>query len=272
MNIKSVFFNHLYTILDEATYNEIKKSDFLKNKFCHCEEKTHHGAKSMSWTGFYMTGENTYLELFCNKDKECLENIKIGNIGIAFSVDQEEEFEEITKAFKQKYTTNIHHGIFEKDINHNLIKWFYFIETTNDASMMPYLDSWVMTYHKDYFKKLNQNSITRQEYNKTFNAVPFDKNKLFKDVEEITLLLNNEIKTKFMEKLTLLGYSCQANDNETTCSNSTTIFKLKLSKDQKNKLLKLQMSLNYKINDFQTYTLGNSTLTLENQTATWIFK
>ena len=44
------------------------------------------------------------------------------------------------------------------------------------------------------------------------------------------------------------------------------------TEDQTCKLLKLQMSLNRKINDSKFYNIGNSTIELENKIAKWIFK
>lgn len=279
MNIKDIFLNHIYTLIDKTTYNEIKKSDFLKNKFCHCEEKTHSakgikGNEIMSWTGFYITGKSTLIEIFNNTDKKKLLQIGSGgNLGIAFSVDQEKKLEKIINTFKQKYNNeNLNYGIIEKNIDKNFIKWFYFLEITNEQSMMPELDSWIMTYHKDYFKNLNKDSITREEYNKKLNAVPFDKNKLLKDIEEITLLLNENIKRIFIERLQIQGFILEENDEYTILHGPEITFKLKLSNNQTCKLLELQMSLNSKINDYQEYKLGNSTIKLQNQTATWIFE
>ncbi len=271
--INNVFFNHAYVFFDEDTYDAIKNSAFLKSEFCHCEEKAHASAEKY-WTGFYMTGKNTYLELFNNKNKKRLQGI--GNVGIGFSVDRKEEFEQIVEVFKQKFENNIKYEIFEKSIDNKLVPWFYYVEVTGPYSMMPQLDPWIMAYHTEYFKfkrieNSDENSITRQEYNKKCNAVPFDKNKLFKDVEEITLLLNDEVKRKFIERQTLLGYICEEFEGYTICRGPGVIFKLELSPDQTCKLVKLCMSLSRKVS-IQVHTLGNSMLELENETAVWTFK
>ncbi len=276
--INNVFLNHVYTIIDEDTYEEIKNSNFLKSEFCHCQEKTHANTeKSMNWTGFYMTGENTYIEFFNSKDKKHLQEMKCGTIGIGFSVDQVKEIEQITKILKQKFANNVNHELFKKTIDEFLIPWFYYTTLTNNSSMMPQVDAWIMAYHKDYFKTQNielfdENSISRQEYNKKRNAVPFDKSKLFKDIEEITLSLNDETKVKFIEQQTALGYICQEAKDCTICRGPGITFKLEQSKNQTCKILKLQMHLNHKVNNFQVYKLGNSTIELENETALWTFK
>lgn len=228
----------------------------------------------MSWTGFYMIGENTYIQLFSKKDQEKLQKMKVGCVGIEFMVDQKEEIEKIINTFKQKFTSNIEYGIFEKNVNNTLIPWFYYID---DSSMLPGLDMGVMAYHNDYLKfknmkNWNRDSITRNEYNTTCNAILFDKTKLFKDIEEITLLLNNEVKRKFIEQQMLLGYSCEEVEDYMICHGPKITFKLKSTDKQTCKFLQLQMSLNHEIKDLQVYKFGSSILKLENKTALWTFK
>lgn len=239
--MNNVFLNHLNAIIDENTYDEIKKSDFLKNEFCHCQERTNAGTHDdamLSWTGFYLTGENTYIELFNKKDQESLHAMNVGNVGLGFSVDSKEEIEKIIELFKQKFASDITHGLYEKKIDNALIPWFYYVTTTN---VLPQFDAWIMAYHKDYCKTLKTDSITRKDYNKEYNAIPFDKVKLFKDIEEVTLLLSNEAKIKFIERQTLLGYTCQEEDC-IICRGPGIIFRLKTSVDQTCKLLGLQIS------------------------------
>jgi len=270
--INNVYLHFIHAILDEDAYDAIKKSDFLKNEFCNGEEKTH-SSTNTSWTGFYLTGENIYIQLFSHKDIKNLQEMGVGNIGIEFMVDRKEEIEEITKLFKQKLTHKITHGIFEKNIDNTLIPWFYYIE---NLSLLPEVDSMILAYHQDYLtfkdKKIsNQDAITRKEYNEKYNAIPFDKTKLFKDVEEVTLSLNAANKRKFIEQQTLLEHTCEEEKDYTICRGPGIIFKIKPSQDESCKLLKLQMSLNYEINNLQIYKLGNSTIELEHKTAIWTF-
>jgi len=275
--INDVFFHFIHAIIDEDTYNAIKESNFLKNEFCNGQEKTHTGESSdhakTSWTGFYLTGENTYIQIFNSKDQNSLKKLNVGRIGIEFMVEQKEDLEKITKNFKQKFTNNLSHGIFKKNIDNIQVPWFYYLD---DSSMMPELDTMIMAYLNDYLKFKNiephaKDSITRKEYNKTCNAVPFDKEKLFKDIEEITLLLNNENKRKFVERLTLLNYICEEAENYVICRGPGITFKLNEFNEQTCRLLKLQMSLNHKINDPLLYKLGNSTINLKDYTAIWTF-
>lgn len=101
--------------------------------------------------------------------------------------------------------------------------------------------------------------------------MPFDENKLFKDIEEITLLIDDVNKKIFVQQQLLLGYNCQETEHYTICRGPGITFKLKTSKNQICKLVQLQMSLNHEINNIQVYNIGNSTIKVENQTAIWTF-
>lgn len=274
--MNNVFLNHVYTFIDEITYDAIKNSDFLKNEFCQCDERTNH-SDTLSWTGIYLTGEQTYFEFFSNKDKKrALEEMDQGDVGLAFSVDHEIEFEYIMKFLKKEIPTNIKHDLFKRNLNNMIVPWFYFAEFVNDLCMRPSLDVWIMAYHKDYLKSQLSDQTggsVRKFYNTNCNTVPFDGHKLFKDIEEITLLLDEENKKKFIMVQKLFGYDCQEADGYTLCRGPGIIFKLKLSSDEKiGKLLRLQMSLNREIRNSQAYILGNSIINLEHRTATWVFE
>jgi hypothetical protein len=275
--INNVFFNHLYAIIDQSTYDAMRNSAFFKNEFSNLEERTNAG-ESATWSGIYLTGENTYIELFNSKDKNKLREgeLNIADVAIAFSVDHEEEMEEVIKLLQHLFPNGMNHGLFKRNIDHKLMPWFYYIQPTGYRSMKPLLDTWVMAYHKDYLKHKNikysdDNSFTRKEYNKTYNSVPFDKEKLFKDIEEITLLLDDATKKKFIEQQAVLGYHCQETGDSTVCRGPGIKIKLESSQDQLCKLVELRMSLNHKVDNIQTHNIGNSTIKLENQTALWSF-
>ena len=117
----------------------------------------------LSWTGIYLTGENTLIEFFSNKDKKRMrEEMNQGDVGIAFSVDHEEEFEKIIKFFKQENPTDIKHALFMRNLNNTVVPWYYYVEFVNNLSMRPPLDVWIMAYHNDYLKSQGISSVRRE--------------------------------------------------------------------------------------------------------------
>jgi len=275
--VQNIFLNYVYTFLDENTYDDIKKSDFLRREFGHGEEKTHSGSNESSWTGFFLVGEKTYIELFREKYRKDLHAIGAGDNGVALSVDRGQDLKNITEYLKEKLDGNIDRGLFEKNIDGTLVPWLHYVAPENKTSMLPELDVWVTAYDKDYgaLKNLEidkHTGVTREVYNRTANAVPFDKSKLFKDIEEVMLVLNADVINKFVKLFSLLGYTCEENEEIVVLRGPGITFILKQADDKACKITHLRMSLNRPVNAIQTHTFGNSTLTLENKTAVWLLK
>jgi len=62
--IPKVYVNHFFLIIDSATYKDIVESEFIKNEFATLEERTTVSNNNESWTGAYIYGESTYIEIF----------------------------------------------------------------------------------------------------------------------------------------------------------------------------------------------------------------
>src|SRR5262245_25938423 len=61
-----LYFNHAYTVLDRTTADAIENSDYLRD-FASFEIRTTTGGGT-TWTGRYLYGQHTYLELFAEGD------------------------------------------------------------------------------------------------------------------------------------------------------------------------------------------------------------
>ena len=58
-----VFLNHLYTVLDTATYKAIEADPFWRTQFAPSERRTTVRTDE-TYTGLYFYGVNTYFEIF----------------------------------------------------------------------------------------------------------------------------------------------------------------------------------------------------------------
>ena len=77
-------FNHLYVTLDPETLDSIGKSEFISQENCTISRNT---VKTdlESWTGTYLMGKHTYLELFPPGGAE---GLREGFSGIGFNSQQ----------------------------------------------------------------------------------------------------------------------------------------------------------------------------------------
>jgi Family of unknown function (DUF5829) len=58
-----LFYNHSYGVFDRATADAVEHSEYLR-EFANFTVRTTTGAGGVQWTGRYLTGRETYLELF----------------------------------------------------------------------------------------------------------------------------------------------------------------------------------------------------------------
>jgi len=102
-----MFLNHFYLVVSKKLYQELVGSSFLRNDFAICEERTTVN-KSMTWTGFYLYGKNTYFEFF---EDGALPDRKEGSFGLAIGTEKSEGLgEKLSVTFKQQgFEEQIYH-------------------------------------------------------------------------------------------------------------------------------------------------------------------
>lgn len=178
---ETAYFNHLYSMLDDETYKAIKSSLFLQEEFCNLKEKTH-SKTTYSWTGIYLTGKNTYLEFFNLENEKALHKSGIKNTGLCFSVDRLEHLNRLSLNWSKP-------NLFEKKVEKSVIPWFKYRSPKTNFDNENFI-TWIMAYHPDYISHCTNTKAKDQEsrkfYNEACNAVSYQKEKLFKDVVEIT--------------------------------------------------------------------------------------
>lgn len=91
-----LFLNHVYLVVDRATYDALVKSDFLRDELAVAEERTTRRA-DVAYAGFYLYGRETYLEIL----PDGAAGMTAGAHGIVLGVDRAgglDRFEERLKA------------------------------------------------------------------------------------------------------------------------------------------------------------------------------
>ncbi len=63
--VPPVYFSHLFVVLDAASYDAIRDSPLIASLAA--TEESHVDAGATGWTGFYISGRRTYIELFSAK-------------------------------------------------------------------------------------------------------------------------------------------------------------------------------------------------------------
>ena len=265
-----VYLNHIYVTVDSSTYSDIFNSDYIAKKFANITTKTIKADSNESWTGTYIFGQNTYIEIF-NSGNE----INLGHSGIAFGTEICGGVDSLYKS-----STDSQRKYLMKELRHlrteaGEIPWFYHLYSTKEDSHS-ILSSWVMEYLPEYVKyklpEIESESIdiTRQLYNhKSYN-----KDLLFKDIIEVELALNEFDRKKLYEELTLYGYNVEQVDDKLIGKGPNIIIIILDESSEKSGICRIKFMLNNNKYSEQTIDFGNKAKLILNpdKTAEWHFR
>jgi len=145
-NRQLLHFNHCYGVLDAVTADAVENSEYLRT-FANCQLRTTTG-DCRTWTGRYLMGRATYLELFRVGDVPGPE-AALGSAGLGLSVERSGELRavvdrlpsfEVPTPVEYQQTRDFGDGI--------LIPWFQTVFTTQTYDAFR---PWGMEYEESYF-------------------------------------------------------------------------------------------------------------------------
>ncbi|SDM21003.1 DUF5829 family protein [Allokutzneria albata] len=134
-------YNHAYAVVDRETADAVEKSPYLRD-FANVEVRTSSGG-GLTWTGRYLYGRETYLELFGVGDLPGKDG-EFGSAGLAISADRAGDLAKVDKQLKKpvKYRQT-------RDFGDGVpVPWF---DTTRTADKYTAFDPWAMEYLPEYF-------------------------------------------------------------------------------------------------------------------------
>lgn len=264
-----VYLNHLYRVLDERTYNDITNSDFLRGDFANYEERTSVSNGGKSWTGFYFYGEQTYIEFFVDGK---FPQFKSNESGVGFGIETMGAAKIYFERLKEKFGAQAESGLITRKVNGKDINWFYDAGVNYRDDNQTFFD-WLMEYEKDYLKnfypdlKLSEDGITRRHN----LARKFKAERLFKNIREVTVALNQTERGRFLKELEAFGYKIERKRNEIAAVGQDVKFFI-IPNDAANGIVKLKIDLTRKKQGQKTYRFGaKSVLTFKGKTAVWTF-
>ncbi|MDR8412877.1 DUF5829 family protein [Nonomuraea sp. 3-1Str] len=142
-----LFYNHAYSVVDRATADAIEHSDYLK-EFANFEVRTTTGG-GMTWTGRYLYGRQTYIELFGENDLPGQDGL-FGSAGLGVSTEHAGDLATVTDRLKALGITDPAKYRQTRDFGDGVkVPWFDTIRTFSDQ--YDAFDPWAMEYLPEYF-------------------------------------------------------------------------------------------------------------------------
>ncbi|GAB3424610.1 hypothetical protein GCM10027569_59700 [Flindersiella endophytica] len=140
-----LFFNHAYGVLDRATADAIEHSEYLK-EFANFQVRTTTGEQG-SWTGRYLMGRETYVELFGIGDLPDPDGT-FGSAGLGVSVERAGDLETVTDRLVDEGVPNPIEFHQTRDFGDGVrVPWFDAILTTAEYDKF---GAWAMEYRPEY--------------------------------------------------------------------------------------------------------------------------
>lgn len=141
-----LFFNHMYTVLDRETADAIENSAYLR-EFANFQLKTSTGADGTTWSGRYLLGRSTYLELFGEGDLPG-QDAAFGSGGMGLSTENAGQLPTVRQRLVDQGVTPTDFDQ-TRDFGDGVpIPWFDAVFTTTAYDKF---SPWAMEYRPEYF-------------------------------------------------------------------------------------------------------------------------
>lgn len=222
--------NHVYVVLDPATYKAIESSDFLRGQFAPSEIRTT-VRTDMSYSGLYFYGTNTYFEFF---DAANSAVGGLGASGIAFGVEQPGALQSLVNEQPNRF--EVGPQPITRQFKDSQVPWFFM--GIPKAPAFPGFQTWIMEYHPRFLAEWNpvegkQNQgISRkallERYAAVLRSIPAQP--YLQDVIGITINLDSATATQLIEMCQALGYLSKPEGTVTTLEGPDD-FKLRVMVD-----------------------------------------
>jgi hypothetical protein len=142
-----LFYNHSYGVLDRETADAIEHSDYLRD-FANFQVRTTTGAGGKTWTGRYLMGRETYVELFGVGDLPGQDGT-LGSAGLGISAERAGDLATVTERLKDEGVTDPVTFLQTRDFGDGVpVPWFDTVLTTSEYDAF---GAWAMEYRPEYF-------------------------------------------------------------------------------------------------------------------------
>ncbi|MEV0254147.1 DUF5829 family protein [Streptomyces sp. NPDC050732] len=143
-----LFYNHAYGVVDRETADAVEHSAYLR-EFANFQVRTTTGSDGQTWTGRYLLGRETYLELFGVGDLPGKDG-EFGATGMAVSVERAGDLATVRERVREQGITPADF-LQTRDFGDGVpVPWFdgFFVIEANQYDSF---GTWAMEYRPEYF-------------------------------------------------------------------------------------------------------------------------
>jgi len=267
-DLSKLQFNHLYIVVDSATFTQFLKNYFLHNEFANTDmgmpifQKVDSTAKTI-----YIRGENTYIELMGpeNKFKE-----PVGAVGVGFSWDTQIPFDYTIQDYIAKDSHNF--LPFEKyefswDFKTHKTLWYqsYYVKEVSTK-----LATWYAFYNPGFLSDLFQERYFHYRRNDYLVKI-YNENRILTDVVGITLQCAENDFERIVSEMNLLECKIiSRTESSATYKIGELNFTLRVNSSAENSSIQ-SIAFKTKSKIAKTFTVGKIEITASDNKMIWHF-
>jgi hypothetical protein len=267
-----LFYNHSYGVFDRETADAIEHSDYLR-EFANFQVRTTTGTGGQTWTGRYLMGRETYLELFGVGDVAGQDGT-LGSAGLGLSTERAGDLATVTARLKDEGVTDPVEFLQTRDFGDGVpVPWFDAILTTTEYDAF---GAWAMEYRPEYFADPRGNTeppsspgdVGRERY-----LSDDYRTHLMRDVTSVRIAVTEGDLADTVPLLRAGGFAVRTlpGGDVVAEGGGTTIRLDPVPRDQAG-MQRITMSLNQPVKYRHVEQLGHSTLTVgPGSRAVWTF-
>lgn len=261
-----VYLNHLYIVLDSASYNNLSDSNFITQKLGNLKV-TSTSTTEDSWSGKYFHGKNGYFEFFSTKSYK---GAILGDCGLGFMTKKTNDILVLERNWKANSQDSIIRDTSMRMSQGIKTPWFYSLSLYTTDSLQP-LSSWVMENTPEELKLVGfSTERTKKEIRwEDYMAKKYKKEfvKSFNRIKALHLLLNH--KNYEHLKASLLGFGLQQKEN--MFFNSQIVVTYTLTEELPIRLQTVETELTERFAENYIKLSDNLKVNVNGYKATWIF-
>jgi hypothetical protein len=196
-----VLLNHLSVVLDAATARDVAANAFLKDTFASVSVKANVSNDGKRWTGTYLYGERTYLELYEAGPAQG----EPGSSGVALGVEHPGDVGRLVQPLADAggEATVVLRTV--QGPSTAQVPWFYQLRVVYRGDPPSNTTRWVMEYQKDFLRTVEpgKDGTTRTQLAARFQ----EKGRLVKDITGATVALAEREMERFVKELQVYGWA-----------------------------------------------------------------